>query len=418
MQKVTGQEHPRVLPAEALGGVVTRRGRSLFEGDMLARRAELEAGVAGRRVLVIGGAGSIGSATIRELAPLRPAALHVVDQNENGLAELVRNLRSRPEPLDIPDLRTLPLDFGSAIMERFIAGEPRYDLVLNFAAIKHVRSEKDLPSLLQMLDTNVVKAARLLGWLARRGGADRYFCVSTDKAANPVNLMGATKRLMEHVTFGGGALHGFEGTATSARFANVAFSNGSLLESFLRRLALGQPLAVPRDTRRFFVSLEEAGQICSLAAVCAPDRHLLIPRLNAAEDLQLLDDVAGRVLAAHDLRPAWYDDEAAARAAVAAELSAGRYPVLLSPLDTAGEKEYEEFVGAGEVAVETGMAALLAVPWLPVPADRLEACIAAAETATLSASGSLDKEQVVQWVSSVVAELRHRDSARHLDQRM
>lgn len=407
-----------VLPAELLGSVVTGRQSSLFADDMSARHAELVHAVSGRRILVVGGAGSIGSATIRELAKLKPAALHVVDHNENGLAELVRGLRSGREALAVADLRTLPLDFRSPLMHRFMAGEAVYDLVLNFAAIKHVRSEKDVPSLLQMLDTNVIGAALLLERLAQQGFAGRYFCVSTDKAANPVSLMGATKRLMEHVTFAGHALYGLQGSASSARFANVAFSNGSLLESFLRRLALGQPLAVPGDTRRFFVTLEEAGQICLLAAVCAPDRHLLIPRLDPASDLQLLETVAERVLAAHGLAPDWYDSEDAARAAAAAPAAGSSYPVLRSTLDTAGEKEYEEFVGAGESPLEVGLESLRAVPHVPAPAARIRECLALAGAAIAAPAMPVHKAQVVEWVGGVVTELRHRDAEHHLDQRM
>ena len=247
--------------------VATGRARDLFEEDMRVADAALRRWVEGRRVLAIGAAGTIGAATVETLLPYAPSSIVAIDQNENALAELVRRLRSRPEGLGPIDFRTLPIDYGAPVMRRLIADEQPFDLVLHFAAIKHVRSEKDPYSLLQMIDTNIVKLVRLLSLLGDRGFAGRFFAVSTDKAANPSSFMGATKRVMEHVAFQIGADIAPGAEVVSARFANVAFSNGSLLQSFEHRLALGQPLAAPRDTRRYFVSRREAGR-----ARCGPRR--------------------------------------------------------------------------------------------------------------------------------------------------
>lgn len=402
----------------ALAEIATGRGAPLFTPDLTGARERLTAQLPGRRVLVIGGAGSIGSATVAELSAFDLAALHVVDVSENGLAELTRDLRSRPAGLGIREFRTLPLDFGSPLMERFLRDQAGYDLVLNFAALKHVRSEKDPHTLLQMLDTNVLRAGRLLDWLAARGGTARYFSVSTDKAANPVNLMGASKRLMEHVIFAPPRRDRAGIAVSSARFANVAFSAGSLLESWLLRLEKRQPLAVPQATRRYFLSLPESGQLCLLAAAAVDDGTIVVPRLDPAQDLRELEQVAGALLERLGLRPWLVEDEVAARRGVDAALARGAYPVLLTPLDTMGEKAFEEFVGPGEVACDVGLPHLAGVrypltapPALPAVMDWLEEALGPRRALP-------SKAEAVTQIARVVPELRHHASDKSLDDRM
>lgn len=386
-----------------------------FVADLRAHSDALARALRGRRVLVIGGAGSIGSATLRELVPFAPAALHVVDIDENGLAELVRDLRSRPSGLPVEDFRALPLDFGSPIMQRFLEAGAAYDFVLHFAAFKHVRSEKDVCSLLQLLETNVSKVARLVDWLAARGRA-RFFAVSTDKAANPVSLMGASKRVMEDVAFAA-AERGL--AVSSARFANVAFSSGSLLESFVNRLAKGQPLAVPADTRRFFVTLEEAGRLCLLAAVAAPPGHLVVPGAEFRAVDHRLEDVAAAFLRAHGLEPRLYDDEGTARERVPADRATGRYPLLRTARDTAGEKAYEEFVGEGEELVALGFRELQAVLHRPAsPAHCRAAFLADLQRLLSDPALPVDKAGLVGRMQGVVPALAHVETGRTLDARM
>lgn len=347
-----------------LAKIATGRDRSLFEDDVLTAHDALVDRVTGRRILVIGGAGSIGSSTVAGLIDFKPAALHVIDQNENELAELVRSIRSSQIAVQVDDFRTLPLDFGSPAMRVFLSAEGPYDAILNFAAIKHVRSEKDAYSVFQMLDTNIIKQARFLSWMAECGFSGRYFGVSTDKAANPTSMMGASKRVMEHVLFhspGGGA---GQVEITSARFANVAFSNGSLLQSFQKRLALRQPIAAPKSTRRYFVSLEESGQLCLLASMTAAERHILVPRLDPETALVELQTVAERFLRKHNLEPVIYDTEEDARSAVEDDAARGGWPLLLTELSTSGEKPYEEFVASNESVSDMGYINLLAVPYL------------------------------------------------------
>lgn len=403
---------------DCLSLLATGRETSLFLPDIEAQSARLREKIQGSRVLVIGGAGSIGSATIRALLPFRPNSLHVVDQSENNLAELVRDLRSGGD-LEVPgDFRALPLDYGTPVMKRLLQETGPYDLILNFAALKHVRSEKDIFSLVQMLDTNVMKQVRFLRWLEETGYAGRYFCISTDKAANPVNLMGASKRIMEHLLFSGAVIEGRGMTITSARFANVAFSDASLLDSFLKRLQKRQPLSAPSQTKRYFVSLEEAGQICLLAAVLAPDRHLLVPRLDPASDLHDLETIAAGVLRYHNLEPQVYKEEESARSGLSSDLASGRYPLLVTPLDTSGEKPYEEFIGEDESGVEIGLDNLLAVTYAPAPQGSLPPFLTNIERLVSGADAQAEKAAVIAWIASVVPAFQHIETGRHLDQRM
>lgn len=401
---------------ERLSKAVIGRDESRFFSDIKKFQAELSGKINSARILVIGGAGSIGSATIRAIYQYSPDTLHVIDHNENQLAELVRDMRSSGESPYIKDFRTLPLDFGGGAMKRFLFEEKPYDYVLNFAAIKHVRSEKDVPSLLQMLDTNIVKAERFIGWLAEAGFHGRYFSVSTDKAANPVSLMGASKRLMEHLIFSSGTKDGgYE--VTSARFANVAFSDGSLLDSFTQRMQKKQPFAVPKGVQRYFISLEEAGHICLLAAFCALDQHLLVPCFKPEDDLCDLEAVARRVLNEYGYQPCIYTDEIYAKKNVESDISNGRYPLLITSLDTSGEKPYEEFVALGEHTVEIGMDTLSAIKYSFASVDIME-FVTVIDDYLADPCKRLEKDEIVRWISKLILEFRHISSDKKLDDRM
>ena len=398
-----------------LTAIVTGRANSLFASDLEASRDRVLAKVRDRRILVIGGGGSIGAATVRIILDYLPSALHVVDHSENYLAELVRELRGRSAGIPDIDFRALPLDYGGPVMERFLADSPPYDLVLNFAALKHVRSEKDIYSVLQMFDTNVVRHLRFKRWLAEHRHGATYFAVSTDKAANPVSLMGASKRLMEDLIFDVAAAS--RQSTTSARFANVAFSNGSLLQGFGYRLAKRQPLAVPRDTRRYFISHQEAGELCLLATCRIPDGHIAVPRVDATLQLQLLEDIACACLDHWGLRAERYVDEAQARNDVERLAREGRWPLLLTPLDTGGEKPFEEFVGAGESATDCGLRNVLALRHIPGVAAEQNLFEQIARWVD-EPDFAIGKAEFVSVISAALPNFRHSQSERNLDQRL
>src|SRR5579862_1607900 len=398
-----------------LTSIVTGRTESLFASDLEASRDRVFAKVRDRRILVVGGAGSIGAATVRIILDYRPSALHVVDHNENYLAELVRELRGRSAGIPDIDFRALPLDYGGPVMERLLADSPPYDVVLNFAALKHVRSEKDIYSVLQMFDTNLVKHIRFKRWLAEHRHGATYFAVSTDKAANPVSLMGASKRLMEDLIFEVAA-ESWQST-TSARFANVAFSNGSLLQGFGYRLAKRQPLAVPRDTRRYFISHQEAGELCLLATCRIADNHIAVPRVDGTLQLQLLEDTACACLEHWGLRAERYRDEAQARNDVERLAREGRWPLLLTPLDTGGEKPFEEFVGAGEAATDCGLlnvSALRHISGLVTEQKLFDRIARWVEEPGLA----IAKAEFISTISAALPNFRHSQSERNLDQRL
>jgi FlaA1/EpsC-like NDP-sugar epimerase len=384
----------------------------LFAGDLGSHSRSVTERVEGQRVLVVGGAGSIGSATVHELVAHGPRELHVVDVDENGLAELVRSLRSAGVVPPRTNLRLTPMDFGSRLMQRLLRECEPYDLVLNFAALKHVRSEKDVLSLMRMLDINVLAARRLLGGLGDRG-TTHYFAVSTDKAANPVNLMGASKRAMELIMFD----RRLPLNVTSARFANVAFSNGSLLDGWLRRLERRQPWAVPIGTRRYFVSAEEAGQLCLLAATVAHDRTIMIPDLDPAQHLRDLVEVAGETLRALGLEPDWCTTEDEARARMAGCAGSNRWPVLLTPLDTTGEKDFEEFIGVADSPAWASFKHLRTLRTRQPSAEILDEFIELV-TGMLAAEDPVSSGDLIDCLLLLVPELDHMRRDKGLDARM
>lgn len=317
---------------------VTNRPKSMFLQDIEKNKQVLSEAIKDKTVLVIGGAGSIGSSYIKAILPFEPKTLVVVDINENGLTELTRDLRST-KGLYVPnDYVTYPMDFATTTFEKMFRNHKGFDIVANFSAHKHVRSEKDIYSVEALVRNNVLNAKKLLDLLAEYP-PEEYFCVSTDKAANPVNIMGASKRIMEDVIF---AYSDYFPVKT-ARFANVAFSNGSLPAGFLARISKLQPLSAPSDVKRYFVSPEESGQICMLACMLGKNREVFFPKLSE-EQMMTFDKIATKLLQEHGYEVLeCSSDEEAICEAKNLKMGSKLYPVHYSVSDTSGEKDFEEF---------------------------------------------------------------------------
>ncbi|MDO5151375.1 MAG: polysaccharide biosynthesis protein [Oscillospiraceae bacterium] len=317
---------------------VVKRSNSMFMNDIVNSKDILNQKISNKKVLVIGGAGSIGSSFVKAILPFKPKTLVVVDINENALAELTRDLRSTKGMFVPDDYIPYPMDFASPVFEKMFRNRNGFDIVANFSAHKHVRSEKDIYSIEALLQNNVLHAKILLDLLAEYP-PEEYFCVSTDKAANPVNIMGASKRIMEDVIFS----YSDKFPVKTARFANVAFSNGSLPAGFLARIQKLQPLSAPSDVTRYFVSPEESGQICMLACMLGANREIFFPKLDEAQ-VMTFDAIATELLKAHGYEPLLCDsDEEAIDKAEELKEGSKKYPVHYSASNTSGEKAYEEF---------------------------------------------------------------------------
>lgn len=322
-----------------IGKFVTKREKSMFAADIEANKEVLSREIKGKRACVIGGAGSIGSSFIKALLRFEPKQLIVVDLNENGLAELTRDLRSSADIKVPEDYRTYTLDFASPIFERIFREEKGFDIVANFSAHKHVRSERDKYSVQALIENNDIKAKKLMD-LMMVHKPSHFFCVSTDKAANPVNIMGASKRILEDLIMA----YSGEFNITTARFANVAFSNGSLPDGWMHRLQKRQPLAAPNDVKRYFVSPEESGQICLLACVLGKSGEIFFPKLGE-EQMMRFSDICDEFVREQGFgkHMCSSDDEAKQFAPTDSE-----WPVIYTGSNTTGEKAYEEFFIEGE----------------------------------------------------------------------
>lgn len=391
---------------------VTQRNGSMFREDLTANWEHLSKEINGKRVLVIGGAGTIGSSYIRALLPFRPASLVVVDLSENGLTELTRDLRSTYGMYVPPDYRTYPLSFADPIFEKIFRTEKGFDIVANFSAHKHVRSEKDVYSVQALLENNVLKARRLLELLAEFPPA-HFFCVSTDKAANPVNIMGASKRVMEDMIMA----YADRFKVTTARFANVAFSNGSLPAGFLERLMKRQPLSSPSDVKRYFVSPEESGQICLMACILGKNREIFFPKLGE-EQMMTFSTIADRLLKSMGYEPYRCCSEEEARK-FAAEMpeNSREYPVYYFTSDTTGEKSFEEFYVAGErLDLERFQALGVITGGTGRPMDEVETFLQ--QLANLLQQPGVTKVEIVQALKSFLPNFEHHETGKNLDQKM
>lgn len=394
---------------------VTRRKESLFLPDIRNYDAQLRRAISGKSFLVIGGAGSIGSSFVKAVLPYQPSALVVVDLNENALAELTRDLRSGGQYIP-EDYITYPMDYASGTFAKMYRSRQGFDFVANFSAHKHVRSEKDIYSVETLLNNNVIHAGELLKVLEEYP-PQAYFCVSTDKAANPVNIMGASKRIMEDVIFS----YSDRFPVKTARFANVAFSNGSLPAGFLERLNKLQPLSAPSDVKRYFVSLQESGQICMLACVLGNNREIFFPKLRESQ-MMSFDRIAEQLLKTQGYEINYCESDAQAiREAEGLRSGSKKYPVHFSVSDTSGEKSYEEFyVDGEEIDTDRFQALGVITGKAMVNREKVEELIGRL-SALFSMDNSMDKvgkEDIVQALEEYLPEFKHIEKGKSLDSKM
>lgn len=392
--------------------VLERKG-SFFQEDIIANKAALQDCIEGKKVLVIGGGGTIGSNYIKSILAFKPAAVVVVDSNENGLTELVRDVRSTNGLFVPPSFITYPVNFGSSIFNRIYEAYKPFDIIANFAAHKHVRSEKDIFSIEAMVQNNLLYAHDLLT-LVEKDKPSRFFCVSTDKAANPVNIMGATKKLMEDLvmTFAS-RMH-----CTTARFANVAFSNGSLLDGFINRLMSRHPLSVPKDVTRYFVSPAESGDICMLTCMLGNSGEIFFPKFSESM-LTSFYDITHKFLA-----EAGYSmlecptEEEAKNFAATMQPGTTQYPVYTFASDTTGEKLYEEFY-TGEEQPDMQRFASLGVIKGHAPAVNLDEKNGFfPQMEALLNKQTVKKEEIVALLEKYIPTFSHIETGKLLDKKM
>lgn len=391
---------------------VTKRATSMFEKDIESNREILKEKIEGKTVLVIGGAGSIGSSFIKAVLPFKPESLVIVDTNENALAELTRDLRSTKGMFIPEDYIPYPMDFASTVFEKMFRSRGGFDIIGNFSAHKHVRSEKDIFSVEALIQNNVLHAKQLLDLLTEFP-PEAYFCVSTDKAANPVNIMGASKRIMEDVIFS----YSDRFPVKTARFANVAFSNGSLPAGFLARIQKLQPLSAPSDVRRYFVSPEESGQICLLSCILGENRAIFFPKLKEAQ-MMTFDAIGTELLKAHgfEVLKCSSDEEAIEKAD---ELKKGSnlYPVHYAASDTSGEKSFEEFITETETADMDRFASLGVITGKQIP-DKSKIEELFEKLTAAFASDKTTKEEIVGIMKSYLPNFDHIETGKSLDSKM
>lgn len=391
---------------------ITGRRQSMFASDIEANRVRLREEIEGKSVLVIGGAGTIGSSYIRAMLPFRPSKLVVVDISENGLTELTRDLRSTYGMYVPEEYRTYPLNFADPIFEKIFRAEKGFDIVANFSAHKHVRSEKDKYSVQALLENNVLKARRLLDLLCEFPPR-HFFCVSTDKAANPVNIMGASKKVMEDMIIS----YASRFKITTARFANVAFSNGSLLAGFVERLMKRQPLSSPNDVKRYFVSPEESGQICMLACILGKNREIFFPKLGE-EQMMTFSSIADKFLDSLGYGVKHCASEEEARK-FAKEMAADckEYPVYYFSSDTTGEKSFEEFYVAGERVNMERFGALGVIEDVQAR-EKAEVDGFLEKLTEVLALPGVEKADIVQVMKGFIPNFEHVEKGKNLDQKM
>jgi len=387
------------------------RNKELFIDDIQKNETQLQQVVTKSSFLVLGGAGTIGSAVVKEIFARNPKKLHVVDISENNLVELVRDIRSSFGYIE-GEFQTFALDIGSVEYDAFIYQDGKYDYVLNLSALKHVRSEKDPFTLMRMIDVNILNTDKTIAQAIQKR-TKKYFCVSTDKAANPVNMMGASKRIMEMFLMRRSKYI----KISTARFANVAFSDGSLLHSFDMRLKKRQPIVAPNDVKRYFVTPKESGELCLMSAIFGGNRDIFFPKLDEKMHLVSFADIAVKYLQDKGYQPYICSSEEEARQKVHTLIQEGKYPCLFTSSDTTGEKEYEEFYTEDE-KLDMEKFKTIGIIKNDPDYDDTKLNHFTQTIQTLKDSRIWSKEEIVQLFFQLIPNFDYEDKKKYLDSKM
>lgn len=387
------------------------RTSELFEDDIKKYDEELKSIVSSSSFLVIGGAGSIGQAVTKEIFKRNPKKLHVVDISENNMVELVRDIRSSLGYID-GEFATFALDIGSIEYDAFIKADGKYDYVLNLSALKHVRSEKDPFTLMRMIEVNIQNTDKTIGQ-SLKNGTKKYFCVSTDKAANPVNMMGASKRIMEMYLM----RRSLQMPISTARFANVAFSDGSLLHGFNQRIQKRQPLSAPNDIKRYFVTPKESGELCLMSCLLGENRDIFFPKLSEKLHLITFADIAVKYLEKLGYEPFLCESEEEARELSKTLPDQGKWPCYFFSSDTTGEKDFEEFFTDKEILDMERFEHLGVIKNFPI-FDESKLGKFTAEINEMKDKREWSKEQIVELFFEMIPDFGHKETGKYLDGRM
>ena len=391
------------------------REQPLFQKDMNEYELIISKKVYESRFLVIGGAGTIGSSICRELFSRNPRVLHVVDISENNLVELVRDLRSSVG-YGTGEFATFAIDCGSSIFSAFIHEQKKriggYDYIINTSALKHVRSEKDPFTLMRMIDTNIINTDKTMK-IAHDMGIRKYFCVSTDKAANPVNMMGASKRIMEMYLMS----RSEEMVVSTARFANVAFSDGSLLYGFNKRIEKNQPISAPYDIKRYFVTPKEAGELCLMSCLLGENRDIFFPKFDKDLDLISFSNIAEAFLENLGYEPYRCNSEQEARDKVFELKREHKYPVYFFESDTTGEKDCEEFYTDNEI-LDMKRFESIGIIKCGIEYDEIKLENFENRIKQIRAAGQWERSDIIKLFNEILPEFNHKETGKFLDGRM
>jgi FlaA1/EpsC-like NDP-sugar epimerase len=387
------------------------RNKELFKNDIGQNESKLQETIGRNKFLVLGGAGSIGQAVSKEIFKRNPQKLHVVDISENNLVEFVRDIRSSYGYID-GDFQTFALDIGSKQYDAFFDADGEYDYVLNLSALKHVRSEKDPFTLMRMIDVNIFNTEKTIHQ-AKEKGTKKYFCVSTDKAANPVNMMGASKRIMEMYLM----RESKDIEISTARFANVAFSDGSLLHGFNQRILKNQPIVAPNDIQRYFVTPKESGELCLMSCIFGENRDIFFPKLS--EELHLISfaDIAVKYLKERGYEPYICETEGEARELAKTLPEQGKWPCYFTSSDTTGEKDFEEFYTDQETLDMNRFENLGIIKNEPIYNEELLSKFKK-EIDHMKSGLSWSKEEIVKLFFELIPNFEYEDKGKYLDDKM